>query len=51
MQRGACVVLHGAQRPWPLALRVQPALGRMGSDELNAGKANPFMSKELFNYV
>lgn len=23
----------------------------MGSDELNAGKTNPFMSKELFNYV
>lgn len=39
------------ERPWPLALRTQPALGRMGSDELNAGKANPFMSKELFNYV
>lgn len=39
------------ERPWPLALRAKPALGRMGSDELNAGKANPFMSKELFNYV
>lgn len=38
-------------RPWPLALKARPALGRMGSDELNAGKTNPFMSKELFNYV
>lgn len=39
------------ERPWPLALKAQPALGRMSSDELSAGKTNPFMSKELFNYV
>lgn len=39
------------ERPWPLALKAQPALGRMGSDELNAGKTNPSVSKELFNYV
>lgn len=53
---GACWGVHvwfsmELERPWPLALRAKPALGRMRSDELNAGKANPFMSKELFNYV
>lgn len=39
------------ERLWPLALTAQPVQGRRGSDELNAGKANPFMSKELFDYV
>jgi len=32
------------ERPWPLALKARQGLERMGSDELNAGKTNPFMS-------
>lgn len=48
MLRGACVVLHGAGEAVALGPK---SLASTAENGLNAGKTNPFMSKELFNYV
>lgn len=48
MLRGACVVLHGAGEAAALGPKSPASAAENG---LNAGKTNPFMSEELFNYV